>query len=453
MVGLAAQEPVAPVAPAAPAAATKAGRCYVVTVHGGDDVLAQQALDAAERAWPIVAAAFGVADAPPPAPLAVHLYRTIGDYQQADQQLTNGRFQRNLAMSHWESRSSHVAVQPPCSDETLRAVGLPALTLELLAWEAAHLARFQLCPNFRNHPMWFADGLGAATGRAVAEVLRPGGGLDQLPTMATDVTIAQRLLGQKKLPAASSILADAIDELDFGDRYAVRAVFFRFLQGDAYKGKLPKLAEVVRATGGGEGYARAVQAAAAKIAGGTVDKDFAAFVQKARPKWREVYRSLSTAGKAWPQIAFPNRNAVAWNLEPVKGGKLYARGTLRILPGGRQQLNFLFARSEAEDFYSLAFVADQGFTVFRYDGANDAWSEVGKANAPALRLGYGIGFAVESTGKDLVVRLDEQSWNFTLPVPLPKDVYWGLGAQAGPQDGPTGSAGLWSDVAVGAKPR
>jgi hypothetical protein len=431
----------------------KVGKYYVLHYHGGDEALAEQALAAVERAWPMVAGAFGVPDAVPAAPLAVHLYRTAAAYEAADKELTGGKFQRNLAMSHWGSKSSHVALQPPCTDEALRALGLPGITVELLAWEAAHLARYELCPNFPDHPDWFVDGLASSVGRAICEATYPTGNVDSLPTMATDFLSVQRLLQQKKLPPVSAILADSIEDLDFGARYAVRAVFWRFLQSDGYKSKLAKLAAAVRSTGGGSGFAKAVLGTAKTVLGSAVERDFTTFVQKAHPKWEELYRALSMHGKEWHQLAFPNRNAVAWNRDPVKGGRLYASGTLRILPGGRRQMNFLFGRTEAEDFYTLAFVADQGFTVFRFDGASGEWASLGVAKAPALRLGYTMPFSIECSGKDLLVKLDAQSWNFELPVALQKEVFWGVGVQAGVQDGPEGSAGIWGDVTVGAKKR
>ena len=42
----------------------------------------------------------------------------------------------------------------------------------------------------------------------------------------------------------------------------------------------------------------------------------------------------------------------------------------------------------------------------------------------------------------LKVTLDDLHWDFTLPRPLPAEVVWGVGAQAG-------SAGVWNDVKVG----
>lgn len=153
-----------------------------------------------------------------------------------------------------------------------------------------------------------------------------------------------------------------------------------------------------------------------------------------------MIRSLEVRGDDCVQIAFPEANAIAWRTEPVAGKSLTARGRLRILPGDRQQLNFLFAKTDA-GFHSIAFVADQGFTVFDYDAANDRFDPVGKAHAPGLRLGVTSEFRVEATGKKLVVHLDDKHWDFELPRTLPNGVTWGLGAQAG-------SAGIWQAVRV-----
>lgn len=434
-----------------PAPAQQTGTWFVVHVHGGSDALAKKALDAAERTWPLVAAALGVPPASPKQPLALHLYRTIAGYEAAEQALTGGAFRRDLAMTHTASHAAHLVLQPPLDEAALAVVGLPAFGIEVLAQQAAQLARLELGPNAAQHPAWFSTGLALQIGREVRESLFPCGGADLAPTASNDVAIAQRLLGQKKLPPMARLLADTLDDLVLDERSAVLAVFSRFLHSDANRGKFAKIAEALATAPAGEGYGKAVQTAVAKLLGATADRDFAAFVQKGRPKWQEPYRSLSTSGRDWHQIAFPNRNAVAWSQEPVKGGKLFAGGTLRILAGGKQQLNFLFARNEAQEFYFIGFVAGEGLQVWRYDNGLDDFREIGKVAVPALRLDAAVPFAIEASGSELLVRVAAQTAKFALPVPLPKDVVWGLGAQAGRQDAATGSAGIWSDVVVGAK--
>lgn len=438
---------------AAAAQAPQVGTCFALHAHGLDEATAKKALDACERTWPLVAAALGVPPAPPAQPLAVHLHRTSAGYEAAEQPLTNGEFRRDLAMVHAASKTAHVALQPPLDDAVLAAVGLPAFAVEVLAQQAAQLARLQLGAQAVQHPQWFADGLSVQVARDVREGLFPCGGSELAPTATNDVVRVQRLAAQKKVPPLLRLLDDDLDDLVIEDRAAVRGMFWRFLRSEAYRSKLAKLAEALRDTPAGDGYGKALQATVAKLLGASVDRDFVAFVQKGKPKWFEPYRALSTAGKDWPQIAFPNRNAVAWHQEPVKGGKLFASGSLRILPGGRKQMNFLFARNEQDEFYSLGFLADQGLRLFRYEVANEDFREVGKVDVPELKLGQTVPWKLEASGVDLTVRVGAQVCKFTLPVALPKEVSWGLGAQAGLQDGPSGSAGIWSEVVVGSSKR
>ncbi len=420
------------------------GEHYSLHYDGGDEGIAQAGLDAIERVWPIVVDFLGVPDHSLERPLEVHLHRTIAAYEAADMELSGGKFQRNLAMSLHASKSAHVALQPPCSDEVLRAISLPGQTLALLAWEACHVARYELCPNFAHHPMWFVDGLAAYVSSEVLEDLRPCGDATETPFFASALAEVQGLQEGGKLPPAGAILADRIDELSFSKRYAVRQVLFRFLAEGAKASKLRQVVGVIRSTGGGGDYAQTVLAAATKAFGSSLDKDFAKYVSRLAPAWREMYRSLTTSGTEWHQLAFEDQNAVAWNGESVRGG-LAASGSLRILPGPGKQLNFLFGRSEL-GFYSVAFVADDGFTVFEYRALDNTWNRIGGADTPGLRLGYTSTFEVRAKGVDLTVLLDGRSWPFELPRPLPDEVEWGLGAQAG-------SAGLWIDVEVRAAKR
>ena len=110
------------------AAVQARGDAFVVTVHGGDEALARRTLAVVEPVWPQVARLFGV-DGAPPQLLPVHLYRTRAAYTAADQRLTGGRFGPNQAMTHWGSRSAHVALQPSCSDAHLAEFGWPVMWL------------------------------------------------------------------------------------------------------------------------------------------------------------------------------------------------------------------------------------------------------------------------------------------------------------------------------------
>jgi hypothetical protein len=425
--------------------ARKTGTYCTVIFHGGDEALATQALAVADAVWPIVAKAFGVPDAKPSEPLAVHVYRTVEGYREADRKLTGGKFRRNQAMSHFESRSAHIALQPPCRDETLRALGLPPLTKTMIAWETTHLARFELCPNFRQHPDWLCDGLAAWVAAEVATAPETGP-KEATPFWAQDMILVQRLLESGKLPPVASLLSDKVADLDLSDRYATRVVLYAFLASEPNRERLGTLLGTVRRTGGGDGYGRAVLDAAME-AFGKEDEAFAKYVRGLAPEWEEVYRSLWTTGTDWTQIAFPDGNAIAWRRNPLGSSAFAAKGSLRILPGDAQQMNFLFARTP-DGFYSLAFVADSGFTLFDYRSKTSEWVQIGKGNAPGLRLGVTTDFALDGHDAKLTVQLDGLTWNFDLPRPLPKDLVWGLGTQASREGAATGSAGIWKDVVV-----
>ena len=110
-------------------------------------------------------------------------------------------------------------------------------------------------------------------------------------------------------------------------------------------------------------------------------------------------------------------------------------------------MNFLFGRTD-DGFYTVAFVADQGFTVFDLRSKTNEWIQIGRGNAPALRLGVSSEFEIEARVNKLVVRLDDLHWDIDLPRPLPREVFWGLGAQAGREGAATGAAGLWAGLSV-----
>jgi len=143
----------------------------------------------------------------------------------------------------------------------------------------------------------------------------------------------------------------------------------------------------------------------------------------------------------------PSSGSVSVPASAIPSSAFAAKGSIRILPADSQQLNFLFARTD-DGFYSLAFVADRGFTLFDYRSQTSEWVRIGDGHAPGLRLGVSTDFAVEGRGRKLVVGLDGLSWNFDLPRALPDGIVWGLGAQAGGEGAETGSAGLWQRITV-----
>lgn len=429
----------------APGPSRARGAAFEVFCHGGDGALAAAALAAVEPVWPIVREFFGAEDAMPAAPLEVHLYREVDDYLAADRERTGGRFQPNLAMFHWNTRSAHVALQPPCGDAALRELGLPLQTEAMLAWEACHVARSELCANFRTHPGWLLDGLAATTSARVMQQRHPG--LGPQPFFTQRLLRVQRLLADGTLPKVRALFADATDELDMRDRYAARVALFTFLADGEHAAALRELGRTVRSRDGGDGTAARVRAAAT-AAFGDLDTAFAAWVRAQAPAWDERGRSLWCVGDVWRQLAWPRERAEAWCTTPVTGGAFVARGSVRILPGDAQQLNFLFGRSD-QGFYSLALVAGVGFTLFEHRYEGNQWLRVTGERLPAFAVGEPVPFVVHGRGSALTIELAGRQSQVELPRALPDGVVWGVGAQGGAQGAATGSAGLWQGLTVG----
>jgi len=424
-------------------AQTKTGKFFKVTCEGGDEHTAKLALNVVEPIWNRVCAVFGVPGLKPKKPLSVVLYRDVAGYQKADRRLTGGKFQPNQAMSHWDSLSAHVAMQPPVDDAYLRRFGLPMQTKAMLLWEACHVARFELCRNFRVHPGWFIDGLAASVAGDVLQELHPLAG--EQPFFTQRWWRVRKLAETNKLPSVADLLRDRTQSLDMRNRYAVRLALFEFVRKH-HNDKLRPLAAKIRRTGAGTSYARKVQKAAVDALG-DLDGEFRKWAAAKSPVWDERARSLWCDGIAWYQTAFARTTALAFHSEPVAGDTFEARGTVWIHDGKAQQMNFLFGRTE-QGYYSLAIVAGTGFKVFEYRVAGNQWRVLGSGNEPGCRAGVDVPFAVKAVGTDLEVQLGTGTWQVKLPKALTKEVIWGVGAQAGRKGAVRGSAGVWRGVVV-----
>jgi len=137
---------------------TADGAHYRIVCHFDNEPIAKAALETAEAVWPVAVDLWGIKAGKPAAPLEIHLYRTATDYEAAEQERTGGTFKSNLSFSYHKDKSSHIALQPPCTDATFKKIGLPYLTRSQIAHEASHLFTYSTIPNFASHPAWLAEG-------------------------------------------------------------------------------------------------------------------------------------------------------------------------------------------------------------------------------------------------------------------------------------------------------
>ena len=421
----------------------KSGKFFTVTCYGGSDQIAEQALAVVEPVWPLVCQSFGSKVTKPRNRLKVFLYRNGSGYRAADRRLTGGKFAANQAMSHWNSRSAHVALQPPCSDGYLARDGLPMQTQAMLAWEACHLSRFEICPNFRMHPGWFHDGLAAITARDVLQKLHPKF-VDQ-PFYTQRWRRVRRLIESKKMIALSDLLADQAGGLEMRDCYAARIVFYEFVRR-ADPEALVKVARAIRSLAPGRLYSAEVSALAVRLLG-PLGSDFGQAVLKHQAAWDEQARSLWIDGKKWRQMAFTDASAVAFAVEPVRGGAFRAAGTVFIQEGDTQQMNFLIAKSAA-GFYSLAIKAGDGWTLTDCRSSDNESVVLASGTAPGCKAGIDVPFEIRGHGRKLQIEIAGSSCSVLLPRELPDEIVWGLGAQSSADGVGFGAAGIWRDVDV-----
>ncbi len=433
---------------ALPAAAQEpvlaAGDYFTVRAYGLDERTAAQAVGVVDRVWPAVCEVFGVEPDPPPARLQVHLYADLDDYLRADRRLTGGRFGPNQAMAHWDSKSAHVALQPPTPAALLAARGLPLQTLAMLAWEASHIARFELCPNFRVHPGWFHDGLAASISRRVLSAQDPRA--DEQPFFTQRWLRVQRLADQGDLVGVRQLLVDEVNELSMRDRYAERVTFFHCAE-QARPARVRALAQVIRETAAGPRYAATVEAAAQGAFEG-VDARFRARATGLRLRWDEEVRSLWRVGDELRQRAFPDADAVALCNEPVLGGGIRASGAVRVDAVGPASVALLFAVTDRSG-YRLALTGGRGFTLFEDRFGDDTSTVVATGRTDGVRAGAFVAFELAGRGRDLTLRLAGERWPIQLPRPLPDELRWGIRAESGGAGGRYGSSGAWRGLMVG----
>lgn len=421
------------------------GPHFTLLSHLERESLADEALAAAEGAWPLALKALGLKEKKLPDALVIHLYPDAESYEAAEQALTGGAFKANLTFSHFETKSAHVALQPPGAPRALIELGLPTLTLYTIAHEAAHLASYAYLSNALDFPEWFAEGMAMHVGYETLSVLgRARPGLAE-PLAARNAVRCKELLRKEELPEVGLILGSEIGDLEFDARYAVNQRLYELLLAEHEK-DLEKTVKAIKKQGGGEGYRAGLLAELGKI---WSDKDRAklqtewvASTQAASPEWDEVLHSLETRGADYVQRAFPTSNAVAFRTDALDALPIRVAGTVKTIAGDAHQMNFLLGRT-TKGFLSVGFSFGQNVTLFRCDfGAKDTWTILGTAECADLKIGTDVPFRIEANAAELVVFVAEKE---ALRAPLKGRSPlgpWGLGAQAN-------TTGEWKNLVVG----
>lgn len=413
---------------------TRAGATpLVLHLHGVEEAHRPAAAEAVRTAFLFAEELLGHRTEDPE-PLAVHLYADEADYLEASRRLVDGAFDRNQAFAHSNSRSAHVVLAPPLSQELLTRLGLPYQTRRLLAHETAHLVRYAALPNHHSHPNWFCDGFGQLV---ASESTRGALSTLEVPWNGSLRHSVRRMALSDSLPTIEGILSGVDAEFGFHERYALRNAFAYFMHEDLGPRTQRAVHGAIARTGGGQDFSEPVRRALGDQR--ELDARFRRWILAAEPLWDEDRRSLAWSASGWLQIAWPDWNAGAWQRGDLPAGDFEVHGRATILPASAHQLNLRLER-EGGGFYQVAFVAGTGATILSY-GPEDTWTRIRHFEDPDLPLDEPFEFVVAHRERALVVTIEGRSLG---QVPLPTALLrgrLGLSAQAG-------SAGIWHAVDV-----
>ncbi|MEM7234077.1 MAG: hypothetical protein AAF517_18010 [Planctomycetota bacterium] len=413
------------------------GPHFRVVLHFPCPTGAQDALDAAESAWPFVVDWYGMEPKRISSPLEIHVYEEVSDYERVEQSLTRGRFRSNLAFAHHQTRTGHIALQPKISQSAGYRIGLPSQTLRLIAHEAFHIATYYASSNARWFPDWLDEG--AATWVEQQAMVRIGQSpADESydPWAGTYSWLIARLLRRGSLPDLNAFLSDQLAGLRSIERYAYHKTFFRFLV-EEHPGLLARLLKTVKSECREDLALRLKLDMKASSHGGVagLEAAFQEFVLGLQPVWVERRRSLECAGDEWVQIAFRGSDALAFSTVPTPGRHFELATTAEVIEGGREAM-FVILGFAGVRHLRVTLSRNGDLRIQRHDGRfARTIARAAKRVAPAgpvtlrvqVRLGHIRVFADETLAVEAEVPAREL------------EGAWGLGIYQR-------SAGIWKDV-------
>jgi|GEM_PF-2637218 len=418
-----------------PGLSTATGGTFRVVCHFPDDRVARTALQLAEAAAHVAEEVWGPMPVRSAAPLELHLYRTVQDFDRAAEVLTHRTNHDNLNFFVGERLQSHVLVQPLLSQEALAALGLPLLTKSLITFQAAQLLRAARAPGWSLQPAWYAAGLGKWVAlralRAVGAMTDPMTDplwssnihdLQQLqrrlPAPSPDNTVesvaywtdaapaaARPVARNTHLPLPSEILTrDLSGSLTQNEFFGLAWLTFETLMTPPFAATTRALVAELQALPDPDGSLSAPAAAALARGGGLkrvvagrlaqratslfgpeqlqlMDAAFQRALTALTPHWSEETRSLDAQGRDWVQIAFPqslrsSRRAAAWSLDRVPAASFAISGRALMLPNFGRQMNVFLELDDAQ-FLQVSFTADDGIWFWLFDRGRGTGSDAG----------------------------------------------------------------------------
>lgn len=400
------------------------------------------ARDAAETAWSVTAALFGVSSRidtdRPRSP--IHLYDTVEDYEEVERSLTGGRLRDNRALT-FRGDEAHLAVHPHLSPEAMREFGFTANTLRIVGHEAAHIAKRRLATTSRRLPDWLSEGV--ASWIELETLTRLGLAQSRMeePVSSTRAYLLLEMLREERMPPLRALLSGGAAGLAIGERYAFYQFFFEFLhQRRDGSTILSTLRTLDRMPGSGARFNRTLLdrvIGADVTAFDRVETEFHAWLRDLEPAWLQVRRALSPVGDTWLQVGYEG-GAEAWRIRPHTSIPWTIDGEVRLLAGRGDQAAVLFTLADGG---TLALVMRPGFARLeraRFFG-DPTPLRLADASVPALVRDAAIPFRVDITNEGFQATVGDVV--LEAPVAPATPGRWGLAA------GPTANV-VWRSIRV-----
>ena len=268
----------------------------------------------------------------------------------------------------------------------------------------------------------------------------------------------QDLIRSNQAPRFGALLFDKLVGFEYGQRYALRWLFYEFLAsrrpeecarlfGAAYHAaayhaaadSAPGAQSTALPNGAGRALER-VRPLLERLWTPTelvaLDEEFLTFVDAFHPQWGETTGVCEFGPGNLVVLAPPNADALVVNQDAFQSLPFHVEGELRFLPGKSQQLHVVLGHRQ-DAFLLVSFTAGWGVTLWRHEVQGARWLSKGAVEDTALTAERAYRFRVEARSGELSISLDDEE---VLRVPLDGTEAlgkFGLGAQAG-------SNGEWS---------
>jgi len=429
--------------PAPTIVTTRTGPHFRVSCHFEAGVFADEALAAAEAAWPATIEALGAAPAALERPLDVHVYRDPAEFAAVKLKLMGGVDRRDHSgFADYASQTAHVKISHAYDDAVWKRFGSPTHVLDSVAHEAAHLTALTCAANGRFHPRWFSEGLAEHAAKVVHRGRAGRGGPASDAHMSAQMSECRLLRRQGLLPEPRAIVQGRIDHLDEYDRYAVEWAFFELLLTPEQRGRTGKLLAEMSSMAAGDDFGGRLTGVVEKLWGdkGLDDLNDALrrLVDSFEPPW-DTDGTIDVRGEQWIQWAEAD-GARSWRTARIGRKDYRLTGAFEIVSGDARRVEVDLGRDDA-GFVAVAFDANGGVSVSQYSEADGEWrvlasgGDAGTIGAAKTEFEIRVGvdsIRVSVGGKEVVA------------APLgDRDLFgaWGVGVHAG-------AAAVWTGVTL-----